>query len=304
VSLKIPLIILNKKLILFVWLDSYQVQFGVLQAAQFGSPQARRRIIFAGTRHGLTAIKLPEPTHHYPDEGLAILLPTNDEKSDRNNGHRLVRADYRKCSSGALKAITIHDAISDLPEFEYLNPDRIMTEYRSRRPHGIRQNDEDQELITGRSELVPQLNRLVSFSSTLNHSTISLIGFDEFEYLTEPMNRYQSWLRKPLEWKPLVDAFIPKYPRVDNSDSQNAQQRRRTRHDDEEGDHYALGSDCRIRNWHVTPRFSAKVTERICNIPLKPNADHRRECPSCSSIHSHNTHQSIDINCFISFFNS
>ncbi|KAA1079021.1 hypothetical protein PGTUg99_022514 [Puccinia graminis f. sp. tritici] len=35
---------------------------------------------------------------------------------------------------GALKAITVHDAISDLPEFEYLNPDRIMAEYRSRRP--------------------------------------------------------------------------------------------------------------------------------------------------------------------------
>ncbi|EFP77786.2 uncharacterized protein PGTG_03742 [Puccinia graminis f. sp. tritici CRL 75-36-700-3] len=251
----------------------YQVQFGVLQAAQFGSPQARRRIIFAGTRHGLTAIKLPEPTHHYPDEGLAILLPTNDEKSD-HNGHRLVRADYRKCSSGALKAITVHDAISDLPEFEYLNPDRIMAEYCSRRPHRIRQNNDNQELITGRSELVPQLNRLVSFSSTLNHSTISLIGFDEFEYLTKPMNRYQSWLRKPLEWKPLVEAFIPKYPRVENSDSRNVQQRR-TRYNDEDGDHYALGSDCRIRNWHVTPRFSAKVTERICNIPLKPNADHR-----------------------------
>ncbi|KAA1079022.1 hypothetical protein PGTUg99_022532 [Puccinia graminis f. sp. tritici] len=71
------------------------------------------------------------------------------------------------------------------------------------------------------------------------------------------MNRYQSWLRKPLEWKPLVEAFIPKYPRVENSDSRNVQQRR-TRYNDEDGDHYALGSDCRIRNWHVTPRFSAK----------------------------------------------
>ncbi|KAI9608655.1 hypothetical protein H4Q26_004840 [Puccinia striiformis f. sp. tritici PST-130] len=103
----------------------YQVRFGVLQAVQFGSPQARRRIIFAGTRHGLTSVKLPEPTHHFPDESLAILLPTNDKPSETDN-QNLIRADYRRSTSGALRATTVHDAIADLPAFEYINPNRIM----------------------------------------------------------------------------------------------------------------------------------------------------------------------------------
>lgn len=248
----------------------YQVRFGVLQAAQFGSPQARRRIIFAGTKHGLTSIKLPEPTHHFPDESLAILLPTNDKDKDAS-GQNSVRADHRTCSSGALRAVTIHDAIADLPEFEYINPNKIMGRTRST---GLINYDhyEGDDGVRGpmprRPELIPQLDRLISFSPTLSESRISMIGFDEFEYVSEPMNRYQSWLRKPLEWKPLIDTFIPKYPRLALSDGHQAPV-------DDPDDDDPSGSGCRVRNWHVTPRFSSKVTERICNIPLKPNADHR-----------------------------
>ncbi|PLW31317.1 hypothetical protein PCASD_13652 [Puccinia coronata f. sp. avenae] len=237
----------------------YQVNFGVLQAAQFGSPQARRRIMFSGTRHGLTPVKLPEPTHHFPDESLAILLPTNDESRESNKS---VRADYRKCSSGSLPAITIHDSISDLPKFEYVNPNRVMGKQRATSSNQIVNTedvyDSDQESGQDGAELIPQLNSLVSFSPILGQSKISLIGFDEFEYMGKPMNRYQVWLRKQLEWKPIVETFIPK-PSRHASD-----------HNDE-----SSGLDCRIRNWHVTPRFSPKVTERICYIPMKPNADHR-----------------------------
>jgi len=237
----------------------YQVRFGVLQAAQYGAPQARRRIIFAGTRHGLTSVKLPEPTHHFPDESLAILLPTNDESKE---GTRSVRADYRRSSSGSLPAVTIHDSISDLPKFEYLNPQRVMGKVTARqRTNSADDYDSDQESTEARNELIPQLNSLVSFSATLNQSRISLIGFDEFQYVCPPRNRYQIWLRKQLEWKPLVDTFIPK------------ETRHPTHLDD---DHECLGSNCRVQNWHVTPKFSSKVTERICNIPMKPNADHRQ----------------------------
>ncbi|KNE99405.1 hypothetical protein PSTG_07335 [Puccinia striiformis f. sp. tritici PST-78] len=251
----------------------YQVRFGVLQAVQFGSPQARRRIIFAGTRHGLTSVKLPEPTHHFPDESLAILLPTNDKPSETDN-QNLIRADYRRSTSGALRATTVHDAIADLPAFEYINPNRIMGReglMRSRDYHDHEyddDDDDDQESVGGRSELIPQLNSLVSFSPILSESRILMIGFDEFEYVSKPMNRYQLWLRKPLEWTPLVDTFIPKNPRM-NGGSMVQSSRHQDHVDDE------TGSDCRIRNWHVTPKFSSKITERICHIPLKPHADYR-----------------------------
>lgn len=42
----------------------YAVDYGILNSAQYGNAQKRRRIIFIGTRHDLDAVaKLPRPTH-------------------------------------------------------------------------------------------------------------------------------------------------------------------------------------------------------------------------------------------------
>ncbi|MBW0468523.1 hypothetical protein O181_008238 [Austropuccinia psidii MF-1] len=200
----------------------YQVQFGVLQAAQFGAPQKRRRIIFTGALHGLTAPTLPEPTHHFPDEALAIPLPKNSFQYEKT-----VKAGYKKSNSAALKAITIRDAISDLPRFEYQNPHLIIP------PATKRQKVE---------EPIPLINDFLS----LHEPKSSLVGFDDIQYLSPPSNNFQVWLRKDLGRR-IQSA----------STSQN------------EGVVIR-----RIQNWHVTPKFSAKVVERICNIPFRPGADH------------------------------
>ncbi len=50
----------------------YKVEWKVLNAADYGVPQTRERIIFLGTRHKNTLIHFPAPTHHEssPPRGL------------------------------------------------------------------------------------------------------------------------------------------------------------------------------------------------------------------------------------------
>jgi DNA (cytosine-5)-methyltransferase 1 len=71
----------------------YQVQFELLNAANFGAPQIRERVIIVGTRDGLDFV-YPTSTHRDPDESVTLSnakMPT-----------------WR----------TLGDAISDLPKIE------------------------------------------------------------------------------------------------------------------------------------------------------------------------------------------
>lgn len=79
----------------------YDVEWKIVNAANFGVPQRRERLIMIGVQNGLT-INFPIPTHHF--EGKTI-------------GYR----DKRKMLSSAnindlLPPITVSDAISDLPK--------------------------------------------------------------------------------------------------------------------------------------------------------------------------------------------
>ncbi|KAI8457156.1 S-adenosyl-L-methionine-dependent methyltransferase, partial [Phakopsora pachyrhizi] len=160
----------------------YQVKFGVLQAAQFGSPQERRRVIFSGTRKGLTSPTLPEPTHHFPDDFLPIFLPSNTP-----DGKNSVKTDYRSSRSGALPAVTVGDTLSDLPPFEYINPMKIIP----------RVDAKSQEEIKSRKRLIPALDRVI----TNHEAQLNAIGYELFEYSSVPRNNYQNWLRKDMVCK-------------------------------------------------------------------------------------------------------
>jgi hypothetical protein len=87
--------------------DSYQVRFNVLQAAVYGSPQNRRRVIIWGARRGVPLPEFPIPTHHFGTQwsvGLDTGLRLEPVTRDPERPHR----------GAPFRAVTVDDAISDL----------------------------------------------------------------------------------------------------------------------------------------------------------------------------------------------
>ncbi|KAJ3126613.1 hypothetical protein HK098_007368 [Nowakowskiella sp. JEL0407] len=95
----------------------YQVRFGILQAGQHGLPQSRRRFFVWGAKRPLTLPLLPQPTHCFNNNSaLTISLPSVQLKNNtslRTPGH------------APHPPITVWDAISDLPGFEYADPEFV-----------------------------------------------------------------------------------------------------------------------------------------------------------------------------------
>lgn len=78
----------------------YSAQYHMLQAAEHGAPQSRRRVFFWGARMGLRLPLYPQPTHVC--KGFSI--PTNTFTEGKTAPH---------------PAVVIGDAISDLPAFDW-----------------------------------------------------------------------------------------------------------------------------------------------------------------------------------------
>ena len=91
--------------------SSYQVRFGLLQAAHYGAPQRRNRFFLIAAVDGHPLPELPQPSHDFPDaHGLAIKLPVNG---------RYIRPIRSDNGTAPYPVVTIQDAISDLPRFDW-----------------------------------------------------------------------------------------------------------------------------------------------------------------------------------------
>ncbi|KAJ3081819.1 hypothetical protein HK102_002107 [Quaeritorhiza haematococci] len=91
----------------------YQVKFCLQQAGHQGLPQSRRRLFVWGVKRPCSLVDFPQPTHCFGKQGsLTIQLPNKKTNNPikRSNG------------SAPYPPITVWDAISDLPAFEYVNP--------------------------------------------------------------------------------------------------------------------------------------------------------------------------------------
>jgi DNA (cytosine-5)-methyltransferase 1 len=94
----------------FIATYSYQVRFKVLQAAQYGVPQGRRRVIFWGAKCGVPLPSFPVPMYAY-DKGMhKVNLPTGDtlEPETRSKDPEV----YHQYAP--LRPVTIDAAIGDL----------------------------------------------------------------------------------------------------------------------------------------------------------------------------------------------
>jgi DNA (cytosine-5)-methyltransferase 1 len=89
---------------------SYQVRFCLLQAAHYGTPQTRVRFFLFGARRGYPLLAAPKPTHDFPQtHKLEIRFPNGD----------IARAVRAEAGMSPFGFITIDDAISDLPRFDW-----------------------------------------------------------------------------------------------------------------------------------------------------------------------------------------
>ncbi|KAH7909914.1 S-adenosyl-L-methionine-dependent methyltransferase [Hygrophoropsis aurantiaca] len=151
----------------------YQVHVKVLQAAQYGSPQGRRRVLFWGARRGIPLPSFPVPTHWYPNGSRRYRLPNGTVLPPVT---RSKDKDKIYHQSAPHQAVTINDAIGDL------DPERILpalpsgkTRVRKHEKYGI-----------------------PVFSALVGDETIDqeYPGFPEgAAFATLPLNRYQLWIR-------------------------------------------------------------------------------------------------------------
>ncbi|GLB34766.1 putative cytosine specific DNA methyltransferase replication foci [Lyophyllum shimeji] len=159
----------------------YQVRFKLLQAAQYGAPQSRRRVIFWGAKRGLSIPDFPVPIYASPKGGHRTKLPTGNFIRPVSRSLDPDDDEYHQCAP--LRAITVDDAINDLVPFDWINPhdiipakERDKEEARRRRKEGIRQ-----------------------FHAVTGNGYTDLPGFPEgAAYTSEPKNRYQRWLRQEM----------------------------------------------------------------------------------------------------------
>ncbi|KAF8495303.1 hypothetical protein JB92DRAFT_2993870 [Gautieria morchelliformis] len=148
----------------------YQTQFKVLQAADYGSPQRRERVIFWAARRSELLPEYPLPTHVASQFRNHVLsLPTHDklypvQRSDQN------------CAP--FRALVVADAISDLPGFDWKNPQVICPETDSE----VAETKRRRKKYSERSAVSSPLRTLVGFLEPVSYST-------------SPKTRYQRMLR-------------------------------------------------------------------------------------------------------------
>ncbi|OBZ65761.1 Acetolactate synthase, mitochondrial [Grifola frondosa] len=158
----------------------YQVHFRVLQAGQYGAPQSRRRVIFWGARRDVPLPDFPAPTHSFPKLMHSFNLPTGDilyPVSRTKTYGSQNKDDHHQCAP--LPFITVHDAIGDLPPFDWINPHIE-----------VRKTPADSKEVNARTA-----DGILAFEAR-NSEISEFPGFtDPAEYAHPPLNRYQKWIR-------------------------------------------------------------------------------------------------------------
>lgn len=106
-------IILVKRLLTAM---NYQVRYGVLNAGQHGVPQIRRRVFVIAAKRGNLLPDLPQPTH------VAMHATHNTVTVEEGKVYTVSR---RRENNAPLYAVTVGDAITDLPQWEWVNPHKL-----------------------------------------------------------------------------------------------------------------------------------------------------------------------------------
>ena len=141
----------------------YGCTCGFVQSGAYGCPQSRGRFLLIAAREGLSLPKLPRATHHFLGK-TATRLTWKDAHGEV----------YTTDSSppAILPPITVSDAISDLPPFDWKDPHRIYA-----------------------GPDVFELERAQAGVSQMKVSPGRPVGYARAPYQTDPHNSYQERMR-------------------------------------------------------------------------------------------------------------
>ncbi|KAJ3540965.1 hypothetical protein NMY22_g4087 [Coprinellus aureogranulatus] len=229
----------------------YQVRIKQLQAAQYGVPQSRNRVIFIGAQRGLTLPSFPVPVYAFPKGGQRLKVLMNEHGGtmkiptvSRWKG-RLVNNDgkdfelFHQCAPFEMR--TVFDAIGDLPAFDWKIPSTLHSKMSQK------QFSELEDADKSRDWFGTPILRMDAVKSVDSHHPAGYLG--GAEYATPPQNRYQQWLRRNM---------------VVADEDRNGKGKSKACRGGDEG---VTG--------HYTSRFGANQVERTVAVPLKPDAHHR-----------------------------
>ncbi|TCD63769.1 hypothetical protein EIP91_004952 [Steccherinum ochraceum] len=93
----------------------YQVRYGLLQAAHYGTPQSRVRFFLVAAKHPYPLPSFPVPVYEFPEkDSLEIRLGSLPRPL----------APINAATKAAHRLVTVEDAIGDLPRFDWRSPKR------------------------------------------------------------------------------------------------------------------------------------------------------------------------------------
>ncbi|KAF9329689.1 hypothetical protein BGZ91_000444 [Linnemannia elongata] len=100
----------------------YQCRIAMMQAGHYGVPQSRYRFFVWAAKLGYTLPTFPLPTTTFStDTSASFDAPLDLEYNDHKAFHYFGRRKYQAPDP----MVTVRDALSDLPGFEYIHPDDV-----------------------------------------------------------------------------------------------------------------------------------------------------------------------------------
>ncbi|KAG2133739.1 S-adenosyl-L-methionine-dependent methyltransferase [Suillus clintonianus] len=161
---------------------NYQIEYNVLHAGNYGAPQARRRVLFVAARQGVALPEFPIPTHFFPHTKVQrVKLPTGAYLGPVT---RLKYGDNKADLSAPLHFVTIHEAIGDLPPFDWVNPHTTISKTAADRAVERKRKDE-----LG----IPSFSALHSARTPAD----PYAGYSKpCQYPSGPLSRYQKLMRQ------------------------------------------------------------------------------------------------------------
>ncbi|KAG0303676.1 hypothetical protein BGZ98_006409 [Dissophora globulifera] len=112
----------------------YQCRFSVLQAGHHGLPQSRRRFFIWGARLGTALPTLPIPSTCFTEKHALKISPPASLA-----GHTSFTYQGRRTRQAPDPAVTVREAIADLPGFEYINPRALCEESEEEKEERLRE---------------------------------------------------------------------------------------------------------------------------------------------------------------------
>ncbi|WVF65824.1 hypothetical protein IAT40_000561 [Kwoniella sp. CBS 6097] len=95
----------------------YATRLAVINSRAYGTPQDRRRCFILAVKSGLPMPEFPKPSHAIPSTTATVFKDENGQTMPFYLGDRRGTR-----GTGAHPPVTINDAISDLPAFDYHSP--------------------------------------------------------------------------------------------------------------------------------------------------------------------------------------